>query len=149
MSELQEEYPLPYGREQRFHLQHIHLFASDLNASIDFYQRWFDGEVAWDGEYGGARNVFMKIGIGAIHFYEQAPREVGRNAIHHLGMQVAGLQELYDRMKTAGVHLPNPIRENQGGGYFMVAAPDNVLLEVFEPGQLRDAATKKYYGLAD
>ena len=148
MTDGQQEFRLPYGREQRFHLQHIHLFASDLDASIAFYRRWFDGEVAWDGEYGGARNVFMKIGIGAIHFYEQAPRDNGRNAVHHLGMQVAGLQELYGRMKAAGVHLPNPIRENQGGGYFMVAAPDDVLLEVFEPGHLRDEATKRYYGLA-
>ncbi|RYE42934.1 MAG: VOC family protein [Hyphomicrobiales bacterium] len=138
---------LPYGSEARYHLQHIHLFASDLDASISFYARWFDGVVMWDGDYGNARNVFMKIGIGAIHFYEQAPRDTGRNAMHHLGMQVVGLQDLYTRMNAAGVHLPNPIRENQGGGYFMVAAPDNVLIEVFEPGQARDLIVKQYYGL--
>lgn len=138
----------PYGRSDRYHLQHVHLFATDLDASIAFYRDWFDGHVTWDGDYGGARNVFMKIGIGALHFYEQPPRDLGRNAVHHLGMQVVGLRDLYDRMQAAGLHLPNPVREHQGGGYFMVAAPDNVLIEVFEPGPSRDPRVLAYYGLA-
>jgi len=136
----------PYGSEKRYHLQHVHLFAQDLEQSIRFYQQWFDAEVMWDGDYGGARNVFMKIGIGALHFYEQPPRELRRNAVHHLGIQVVGLQDLYDRMKAAGVHLPNPIRESGGGGYFMVQAPDQVLIEAFEPGAQRDPAVLSYYG---
>lgn len=137
----------PYGLEHRYHLQHIHLFASNLDETIAFYTKWFDGRVTWDGDYGGARNVFMKIGIGAIHFYEQSPRDLGRNAVHHLGMQVVGLQDIYERMKAAGVALPNPIRENSGGGYFMVKAPDDVLLEVFEAGRGRDPRVLEYYGL--
>lgn len=56
----------PYGRDERFHLQHVHLFASDLDQTIAFYMRWFDARISWDGDYGGARNVFMKIGIGAL-----------------------------------------------------------------------------------
>lgn len=136
----------PYGRTDRYHLQHIHLFARDIAHSIDFYTRWFDAEVAWDGDYGGARNVFMRIGIGALHFYDQPPRELHRNAVHHLGMQVVGLQDLYDRMKAAGVHLPNPIRRSKGGGYFMLEAPDQVLIEAFEPGAERDPNVLAYYG---
>jgi predicted enzyme related to lactoylglutathione lyase len=101
----------PYGLEDRFHLQHVHLFASNIEVTIEFYSRWFGARVVWDGEYGGARNVFMKIGIGAMHLYEQAPRELGRNAVHHLGMQVIGLRDVYERMKDAGIELPNPIQE--------------------------------------
>lgn len=138
----------PYGRDERYHLQHVHLFASDLGATIAFYRKWFDAKVVWDGDYGGARNVFMKIGIGAMHLYEQPPRDLGRNAVHHLGFQVVRLGELYERMKDAGLYLPNPIREHEGGGYFMVQAPDNVLLEVFEPGPQRDPRVLHYYGLA-
>jgi predicted enzyme related to lactoylglutathione lyase len=138
----------PYGLEHRSHLQHVHLFASDIDQTITFYTRWFDARVAWDGDYGGARNVFMKIGIGAMHLYEQPPRDAGHGAVHHLGMQVVGLHDLYARMKAAGVHLPNPIREHSGGGYFMVKAPDDVLLEVFEPGEARVPEVLAYYGLA-
>lgn len=137
----------PYGLEDRYHLQHIHLFASDIDATIAFYTKWFDARVAWDGDYAGVRNVFMKIGIGAMHLYEQTPHDLGRNAVHHLGMQVVGLKDLYQRMKAAGVHLPNPVREHFGGGYFMVKAPDDVLLEVFEAGASRDPSAREYYGL--
>jgi predicted enzyme related to lactoylglutathione lyase len=138
----------PYGSPQRYHLQHIHLFASDLVATIDFYRTWFDADIIWDGDVAGARNVFMKIGIGAMHLYEQPPRDLGKNAIHHLGMQVVGIHELYDRMKAAGLHVPNPIRAlGGGGGYFMLGAPDNVVIEVFEPGRTRDTTVLAYYGL--
>jgi hypothetical protein len=37
----------------------------------------------------------MKIGLGALHFYEQPPKALGKNAVHHLGMQVEDLGELH------------------------------------------------------
>lgn len=36
----------PYGRTDRYHLQHIHLFSQDIAHSIDFYTRWFDAQFA-------------------------------------------------------------------------------------------------------
>jgi predicted enzyme related to lactoylglutathione lyase len=147
MTATPDDWQYPYGTRQRYHLQHVHLFASDLNATIVFYRTWFDAEVIWDGDVAGARNVFMKIGIGALHLYDQQPRGEGRNAVHHLGMQVVGLDELYARMKAAGLHVPNPIRRfDAGGGYFMLGAPDGVVIEVFEPGPLREPAVRQYYG---
>lgn len=144
------EWRYPYGRRQRYHLQHVHLFASDIDATIDFYRTWFDGEVMWDGGVASARNVFMKIGIGALHLYDQPPRDRGRNAIHHLGMQVVGIDDVYDRMKVAGLQIPNPIRRlDGGGGYFMLGAPDGVVVEVFEPGPQRDPAVRRFYGLPE
>ena len=136
----------PYGSSRRYHLQHIHLFASDLDKSITFYTTWFDGEVAWDGAYAGSRNVFMKIGVGALHFYEQQPRDLGRNAVHHLGIQVVGLEDLYDRMGNAGIELRKPIQDSNGSKYFMLEAPDGVLLELFEPGADREKEARNYYG---
>jgi predicted enzyme related to lactoylglutathione lyase len=129
------------------HLQHAHLFASDIDATIDFYKKWFDAEVMWDGDVAGARNVFRKIGIGALHFYDQLPRGAGKNAVHHLGMQVVGINELYERMTAADLHIPNPIRPLEGGGgYFMLGAPDGVVIEVFESGKLREPVMRKYFG---
>ena len=137
----------PYGSDQRYHLHHSHLFASDIEATIAFYETWFDAKVVWDGGVRGARNVFMKIGVGAMHLYDQPPRDIGKNAIHHLGMQVVGLTELYERMRAAGLNIPNPIRNlGGGGGYFMLEAPDNVLLEVFEPGLSKYESVRTYYG---
>lgn len=64
-------------------------------------------------------------------------------------MQVVGIDELYGRMKAAGLHIPNPIRKLGDGGYFMLGAPDGVVIEVFEPGRARDPVVRKYYGLED
>lgn len=136
----------PYQSSKRYHLHHPHILASDLDRSVVFYKNWFDGEVMWDGDYGGSRNVFMKIGIGALHFYDQAPRDFGRNAIHHIGIQVVGLADLYERMARAGLPLRNSIRPSDGGGYFMLEAPDGVLLELFEPGPQRTPDVLRYYG---
>lgn len=136
-----------YGSRARFHMHHAHLFAADLDKTLDFYRKWFDGEVTWDGEYAGARNVFMKIGIGALHFYDKPPRDHGRNAIHHLGMQVVGLEELYARMVADGVYFPNPLRRFDGSCYVMLEGPDGVLWELFEPGPGRNADVLRYYGL--
>lgn len=143
------EAAMPYGSDKRYHLQHVHLMASHLDRTIAFYKTWFDAEVIWDGDYAGARNIFMKIGIGAMHLYEQPPRGIGKNAVHHLGMQVVGLDELYGRMKAAGLKIPNPIRRPGGpgtSGYFMLEGPDGVVIEVFEPGALRKPEVRRYYG---
>ncbi len=146
----QADWQYPYDSDQRYHLQHMHLFASDIDATIDFYRTWFDAEVAWDGGVAGARNVFMKIGIGAMHLYDQPPRGAGKNVIHHIGFQVVGLDELYERMVAAGLHIPNPIRRTGGGGgYFMLGGPDGIVIEVFEPGKGRDAAVRAFYGLKE
>lgn len=140
------EWRYPYGSKKRFHLQHVHIFATDAERTIDFYRHWFDADVMWDGLYGGARNIFLKIGNGALHLYDQAPRDQQRNAVHHLGIQVVGLDELHARMLAEKLPLRNPIRRHGGGGYLMVEAPDGVLLELFEPGPQRDNQTLTYYG---
>jgi catechol 2,3-dioxygenase-like lactoylglutathione lyase family enzyme len=112
---------------------HAHLFASDLDASLAFYRRWFGAEVAWDGIFAGARNVFVRIGSGRLHFYAQPPRDGGRGAVHHLGLRVRGLEALARRLRAGGVALRSDVRRHPEGSYLMVEAPDGVLLELFEP----------------
>jgi catechol 2,3-dioxygenase-like lactoylglutathione lyase family enzyme len=112
---------------------HAHLFATDLDASLAFYRRWFGAEVAWDGVFAGVRNVFVRIGTGRLHFYDQPPRAHGRGAVHHLGLRVHGLDALSERLRDGGVALRSDIRRHPEGSYLMVEAPDGVLLELFEP----------------
>ena len=51
------------------HLHHTHLFTNDLDATVTWWQKILGGKVIYDGDFGGARNVFMRIGTGRIHFY--------------------------------------------------------------------------------
>ena len=116
----------------RMRLHHVHLFATDLDQSIAFYTRSFGGEVLADETFAGARNVMMRIGDGRLNFYDQPPPGHGRNAVHHLGIQVEDLQALVDRMTADGYAFRKPIQGVPGSRYTMAEAPDGVLLELFE-----------------
>lgn len=113
-------------------LHHTHIFASDMDATLDFYRRWFGAEVLADHVFAGARNVMMKVGDGRINIYDQAPAGQGRNAVHHLGIQVDNLQTLVDTMSADGFDFRTPIRVLDELDYIMVEAPDGILLELFE-----------------
>jgi catechol 2,3-dioxygenase-like lactoylglutathione lyase family enzyme len=114
------------------HLHHVHLFSRDPDAAIAWYVRALDAEVYYDGDFGGARNVFMKIGSGRIHLYSQPPRDEGHGAIHHVGIRTTDLKSLHQHLLAMGTKFKSGIREFGGWRYIMCPAPDDVLLELFE-----------------
>ena len=121
-------------------LHHVHLFASDLDATIAWWRDMLGAEIAFDGPFGGARNVFMRVGSGRLHLYDQKPRGAAGaadgkgsgGAMHHVGIKCEGLAGLVGRMAGRGVAFRSPIREFGSWRYIMCAAPDGVLLELFE-----------------
>jgi len=115
------------------HFHHAHLFASDINLSLKFYQEMFGGRIVADVEMAGARNVFLQIGKGRLHFYEQPPRDEGKGAVHHLGMETDDLAALVEHMKSRGVQFRKEIADFGFWKYVMAPAPDNVILELFQP----------------
>ena len=76
------------------HIHHVHVFASDIDKSIGFYKTFFGGTVVLDMDFVGARNVFMRIGTGRIHFYDQPPNRPGNGSIHHFGIQTDNIEEI-------------------------------------------------------
>lgn len=113
-------------------LHHAHLFASNLDESIKFYQDMFEAKVLFDLEMAGARNVMISIGSAKINFYDQPPKDQGRGAIHHLGIETDDLEALVAHMKRKGFEFIKEIKNFGPMKYVMAAAPDNVLLELFE-----------------
>jgi len=114
------------------HVHHVHLFASDIQKSMNFYQNFFGGQIVLDMEIAGARNVFMKVGSGRIHFYDQAPKRPGPGSIHHFGIQTDDVERDYERLKAEGVGFTKNVVDLVYMKYIMVPAPDNVLIELFE-----------------
>jgi catechol 2,3-dioxygenase-like lactoylglutathione lyase family enzyme len=129
------------------HLHHVHLFATDVDKSIAFWRDNFGGEVVLDAEMAGARNVFMRVGAGRLHFYDQPPRDQGRGAVHHLGVQTDDLEALVARLRAAGVEFRKPIADFGVWKYVMAAAPDGVLLELFEVNRAAVPAEMQGYFL--
>ena len=111
---------------------HAHLFCRDIAITLDWWQRHMAARVLYDGVLAGARNVFIAVGSGRLHLYDQAPRDAGRGGIHHLGIRVRDLAQVWPRLQAAGVKSQSGLRTFDGWRYVMVSAPDNVLLELFE-----------------
>ncbi len=117
------------------HVHHVHLFASDIDRSLDFYQTFFQGKIVLDMNIAGARNVFMRVGTGRIHFYDQPPKHAGPGSIHHFGIQTDDVRRDYRIMRSKGVVFTKDIVDLGFWKYIMVPAPDNVLIELFEVDQ--------------
>ena len=85
----------------------------------------------FDDDFGGARNVFMQVGAGRLHLYDQPPRGAPGGA-HHVGLQTDDLPALHRRLVAQGVSFRSGVREFGSWRYVMCAAPDGVLLELFQ-----------------
>jgi hypothetical protein len=92
----------------------------------------FGAEILFDLKMAGARNVMISIGSSKINFYDQPPKDQGRGAIHHLGIETDDLEALVLHMKDNGFQFIKEIKNFGPLKYVMASAPDNVLLELFE-----------------
>ncbi|MFX0071880.1 MAG: VOC family protein [Candidatus Hermodarchaeota archaeon] len=113
-------------------LHHPHLFASNLDESVKFYQEMFGAEIIFDLKMAGARNVMIAIGSGKINFYDQPPKEQARGTVHHLGIQTDDLEALVNHMKSKGFEFKKEIKNMGFWKYVMAEGPDHILLELFE-----------------
>ena len=126
-------------------IHHVHVFASDLSKSIRFYEDFFDGKVVLDMQVAGARNVFMKVGNGRIHFYDQPPKFSGRGSIHHFGIQTDDIEGVVKKLKSKGVVFTKEITDAGFWKYIMVPAPDDILIELFEVDKKQIASEFRSY----
>ncbi len=116
----------------RVRLHHTHIFASDIRATLAFWQEMFSAHVLFDMQIAGARNVMIAVGSGKINIYDQPPREGRSGAYHHLGLQTDELDALTEHMRDKGFRFQGQIREHGHLRYIMAMAPDNILLEIFQ-----------------
>lgn len=113
-------------------LHHIHIFASDIEATLRFWKNMVGAQVLFDMEIAGARNVMIAIGLGRINIYDQPPRDGNGSAYHHLGIQTDDLDALVEHMKGQGFQFQGQIREHGYLRYIMAMAPDKILVEIFQ-----------------
>jgi len=115
-----------------FDLHHVHIFASDIEETIQWWCRHLQAKLVVDERLAGARNVLLAVGTGKLNIYDQAPREHGRGVVHHLGVKVANLRQRWHELQSDGVTSPNGLREHDRWRYVMISAPDGLLVELFE-----------------
>ena len=113
-------------------LDHAHIFSTDIAATVAFFRTMLGAVVVWDEEAAGARNVRLRIGRGFVQVYDQPPRTPRGGVVHHLGVETDDLDALVARMKSRGFEFRNAVRELPKFRYVMIAAPDDLLIELFE-----------------
>jgi len=114
-------------------LDHVHIFASDLNETVRWWSEMLNARVVFDLDIAGARNVRLAVGRGFLNLYDQPPRIAGSGSVHHVGVQTDDLEGLVAAMEAKGYRFRGPIKDFGTMKYAMAAAPDDVLLELFEP----------------
>jgi catechol 2,3-dioxygenase-like lactoylglutathione lyase family enzyme len=120
----------------RIDLDHAHLFASDVDETVRWWSDMLGARVVFDLEIAGARNIRLAVGRGFINLYDQPPRVIGPGSVHHLGIQTDDLKALVASMESKGFHFRRPIKDFGIMKYVMAAAPDNVLLELFQTTEM-------------
>jgi catechol 2,3-dioxygenase-like lactoylglutathione lyase family enzyme len=116
----------------RVGLDHVHLFASDIAATVSFFERMFAATKVWDEDVAGARTVRLQLGHAFVNVYAQAPRAPRGGPMHHVGIATDDLDALVARMRRNGHVFRNAIRDEPTFRYVMTAGPDDLLLELFE-----------------
>lgn len=113
-------------------LDHVHIFATDMDTTVHFYITMFDARVVYDTQLVGQRNVRLDLGGMALHVYDQTPRSADRGLMHHLGILTDDLDGLVSHMWGEGVVFRKDITEDAVFRYIMCEAPDGILLELYE-----------------
>ena len=83
----------------RVSLDHVHIFCSNLAATVEFFCTMLDATVVWDDQAAGVRNVRLALGNAFLQLYDQPPKAPRGGAVHHLGIETDDLAALVSRMK--------------------------------------------------
>jgi catechol 2,3-dioxygenase-like lactoylglutathione lyase family enzyme len=116
----------------RISLDHVHVFATDLPVTVEFFRKMLDATVIWDEVAADVRTVRLRVGNGFVHVYEQPPKAQRGGAMHHIGIETDDLDGLVTRMSATGFEFRNSIREGSKFKYVMIAGPDDLLIELFQ-----------------
>jgi catechol 2,3-dioxygenase-like lactoylglutathione lyase family enzyme len=116
----------------RIGLDHVHIFSSNVSATVEFFSVMLGAAVVWDEDAAGVRNVRLALGNAFLQIYDQPPKAPRGGAVHHLGIETDDLDALVSRMKERGFQFRNPIRDEPNFRYVMVSGPDDLLMELFQ-----------------
>ena len=116
----------------RVGLDHVHIFSSNLAATVEFFCTMLDATVVWDDQAAGARNVRLALGNAFLQIYDQPPKAPRGGAVHHIGIETDDLAALVSKMKAHGFQFRNAIRDDPKFRYVMISGPDDLLIELFQ-----------------
>lgn len=127
-------------------LDHIHIYASDPETTLAFYQRHFGAErMGALSNESGSQNHFLLLGGQVLVVSDfpagmsaSEPPPVGDGAltagfgVAHFGLQSSDLDTDSARLRDAGVDVHGEPRGTGAIRYTYVSAPDGVVVELVQ-----------------
>lgn len=125
-------------------LDHIHVYAADPEASLPFYEQYFDAErVGSVDTIDGRKNMFMVLGGQVLVMSEFPPGlesrptpAVGDGALKsgfgvaHLGINVSDIDATVAALRRGGVDVHADPVTSGAIRYVYLTAPDGVIVEL-------------------
>ena len=131
-------------------IKHIAISTQDVDATAKFYIDVFGMKQVGKVDSMGARGYYLSdgdINLAILNFKNDAVAGAERgkewSGIHHIGFQVESLEDIADKLQTAGAPRRDDINEALGvgqgrrhGGNVEVkySGPDGVVLDASETG---------------
>ena len=115
-------------------LDHIHLNASDLEATVSFYERLFGMRRIRSWEAGGLTTLQLDAGGARLNITAQPPdASQGVCAVDHFALFVSDLDGALHDLQGHGVAIligPGQVLQYR---YVFIQAPDGVRVEIISP----------------
>jgi glyoxylase I family protein len=131
-------------------IKHIAISTQDVEATARFYIEVFGLQEVGKVDSPGARGYYLSdgdINMAILNFKDDAvagvERGKGWSGIHHIGFQVESLEEIADKLQSAGSAPRDDVNQALGvgqgrrhGGNVEVkySGPDGVMVDVSETG---------------
>ena len=122
-------------------IEHVHFLCADPETTSDFFKLHLDAEEIERVNMPDWMIIRLRIGAGVIALSPKRGDQVlaeppapPYRGFSHLGLTVAGLDELVERMRAGGARVtvePFEIAPNIRAAYVM--APDDIELELLQP----------------
>lgn len=142
-----------YTGSKNHRFEHVHLLASDLGATLRWFQEHFGlaPRLPADSKLGGVAINLLRIDNVNLYIFERPPAgqprpawfppEVGDSfpstdgtVIDHIAFSFAELGPVFRRMRSAGAVIVRPVARSREYGLtsFFVRGPDGLLIELVE-----------------
>ena len=131
-------------------IKHIAISSQDVDATAKFYIDVFGMKEVGKVDSQGARGYYLTDGnlnLAILNFKNDAvagvERGTGWSGIHHIGFQVENLEEITDKLASAGAPRRDDINDALGVGHgprmggnveVKYTGPDTVTVDVSETG---------------
>jgi len=117
-----------------YHFDHVHLNASNLEATASFYERTFGMRRLRTFEANGITFAQLDAGGARIVLTSRVPLAGGRgNAVDHFALHVPDLRAAISDLREKGVTFLSDYTEVGAYATAFIQAPDGVVVEIMSP----------------